>query len=73
MPDPTDDDLLSLVKQAIQGTLQRNAAAMRTATGRHIQSLPIADLISLRRDLEGRVAAAAGRSGPRPVRFRSPS
>jgi len=71
--DPTDAELLSLVKQAISGTLTRNLAAMRTATGRHVQSLPIPDLIAMRKDLEARIAAAASKSRPRIIRFRSPS
>jgi hypothetical protein len=71
--DPTDDELLSLVKQALSGTLARNAAALRTATGRHVQGLAITDLIVLRKDLEARIAAAAGCSSSRPIRFRSPA
>ena len=73
MADPTDDELLSLVKQALSGTLARGAAALRTATGRHVQGLSIPELIALRKDLEARVAAAAGCSGSRPIRFRSPA
>lgn len=57
---PTDAELLDLVKQALGGTLQRNASALRTDSGRQIASLSITDLIALRKDLELRVAAAAG-------------
>lgn len=73
MADATDAEMLSLVKAAIAGTLTRNAAALRTATGRHVQSLPMSDLLAMRKDLESRVAQAAGCIRPRPVRFRRPS
>lgn len=72
---PTDAELLDLVKQALGGTLQRNASALRTDSGRQIASLSITDLIALRKDLELRVAAAAGAANTQPnaVVFRDPA
>lgn len=73
MPDPTDAELLSLVKQALSGTLTRNAAALRSVAGRQIQALSIPELVALRRDLEARLATAGGSIRPVVVRFREPS
>lgn len=69
----TDAERLELVLEAIDGTLLRNASAMRSATGRHIASLPMPDLLALRKDLEARVATAAGTARPLVLEFRPPS
>jgi len=55
---PTDAELLDLVKQAIGGTLTRNAGAYSLG-GKRLDSLPLPDLLALRKDLELRVARAA--------------
>ena len=55
---PTDAELLDLVKQALGGTLTRNAGAY-TVNGKRLDSIPLPDLLALRKDLELRVARAA--------------
>jgi hypothetical protein len=69
---PTDEQLLDLVKQALSGTLTRNAASVSIA-GRSLASLSISELIALRNDLERRIRAAAGGSAAMVVRFREPA
>jgi hypothetical protein len=56
---PTDTELLALVKQAIGGTLTRNAGAYSVG-GKRLDSIPLPELIALRNDLELRVARAQG-------------
>lgn len=69
--DPTDEELLVLVKQALSGTLSRNAADLSTA-GRRVASLSIVELIALRKDLERRINRAARTSASGVAEFREP-
>lgn len=69
---PTDAELLDLVKQALSGTLSRKAQ-QATIAGHTITSLSITDLIALRKDLETRVALAAGKGQAAVIEFREPS
>ena len=72
MADPPDAELLSAVKQALSGTLTRNAAQYSVA-GRSLQSFSLTELIALRNALELRIAAAAGARRTSVVTFRDPS
>ena len=68
MTAPTDAELLEKVKEALGGTLDRNAASI-TIAGRTLGSLRISELIALRNDLERRIAIAAGKGRSAVVRF----
>ena len=72
MADPTDAELLSLVKSALSGTLTR-AASQMTIAGRTITSFSLTELITLRNDLEQRIRLAAGTARPLVARFRKPT
>jgi len=58
MATPTDVELLDAVKQAMAGTLDRNAAAY-LVNGKRLESLALTELLALRKDLELRVSRAA--------------
>ncbi len=66
----TDAERLELVLEAIDGTLLRNVSAMGTALGKRLVALPMPDLLAMRKDLEARVAGAAGTARPLVYRFR---
>ena len=71
MATPTDAELLDMVKQALAGTLTRNAGAYSVA-GKRLDSLPLPDLLALRKDLELRVSRAATGGYADVARFQGP-
>ncbi len=67
--DPTDAQLLSLVKAAMSGTLTRQAQQTQIA-GRNITSFSLKELIDFRKYLEANINATGGARTPAVVETR---
>ena len=67
----TDAQILEAIREALYGTLSRNAKAI-TIGGRSLTSFSLKELMDLEKQFQTRVAEAAGAGQSAVVKFRKP-